>query len=1622
MVLNKKRPDAADNNSPQIDPAIQKMAQQQQLGNGNGNGNGNNSTLTVQSETQPTPLPRKKRGKIRGMKLSERVKTFLFAIALGVLPVAAIGTVAGFVAQRSVTQEVAATEEKRAKNIAEQLNAFLAERYGDVESLAAQLVASNPTPAPTAPNQQQILAQFLANSPYEGVVIFNSNGQPILQTPGSASGNIKDRADFKTVLTENRSASILEDSLLWVSAPVRESSTGRTVAVVSARLPLAQAEFLMQGDDRAWGETYALFNGAGTVVLSDSETPQPIAEQLPELATQSNADTLISPGLKNGMALLRSIGRSETLDREYLASVAPTTSGEGEGLEGGVVVAADPQEVISAQQNRVTWIALATLGIAAFCSAIALWLAKRTARPIQERVRELEGKLNTLEEKNNLSAARSQRLNEIVADIRPLLKQEEILNTTVSELRYALNTDRVIVYRFHDDWNGTIIAESVATGWKKILGETVQDPFREGLIERYRNGRVRSMDDIYGEGLTDCHKDILEGFQIRASIVAPIIHEDRLMGLLCAHECAKARNWAEEDVEFFKQFSSQLGFILERAALLQQQTRSAERSRLLNDLVASMRRSLQEEEILNTTVSELRYALNTDRVIVYRFHDDWNGTIIAESVAAGWKKILGETVQDPFREGLIERYRNGRVRSMDDIYGEGLTDCHKDILEGFQIRASIVAPIIQNEKLIGLLCAHECSNAREWEEEDVDLFAKLATQLGFALDQAALLRKQTRSAARSRLLNELVASMRRSLQEEEILNITVSELRYALNTDRAIVYRFHDDWNGTIIAESVAAGWKKILGETVQDPFREGLIERYRNGRVRSMNDIYGEGLTDCHKDILEGFQIRASIVAPIIQNEKLIGLLCAHECSNAREWEEEDVDLFAKLATQLGFALDQAALLRKQTLSAERLLRANELVASMRRSLQEEEILNTAVSELRYALNTDRVIVYRFHDDWNGTIIAESVAAGWHKILGETVQDPFREGLIERYRNGRVRSMNDIYDEGLTDCHKDILEGFQIRASIVAPIIQNEKLIGLLCAHECSNAREWGEEDINLFAHLATQLGFALDQAALLEYTERARQEARAEADAKTEEQRLSARQAQTIKDITLRIIQSLKLESILKIAVDDIRNVLQADRVLVYRFNKDWVGTVIEESVDSAWPKALGEQIKDPCFAKEYVKKYQRGRVQAIADIREANLTDCHIQQLETFEVKANLVAPILVSGQLLGLLIAHQCSGVRDWQPTEVEMFAQLASQVGFALDRAFLLKQAEAARKKAEALSTEQRQQKEFLQQRALDLLMEVEPVSQGDLTVRANVTADEIGTVADSYNAILRSLRQIVGQVQEAALSVTQTAQGNEESVKQVAVEALQQASAIAEALEQIQIVAQTSEGVALRAKQAAQKVKLADRVVKAGDAAMNRTVSGISTIRETVSETAKKVKRLGEASQKISKVVNLIGDFAAQTNLLALNAAIEAARAGEEGMGFSVVAEEIRALAQQSTNATTEIEQLVEEIQTQTNEVVSAMEAGTEQVVAGTQLVEDSRQKLNQISNVSSQVNQIIQEIAQAATEQTDVSATVSHRIQDVAAIATKTSKQSEDVASSFSHLLEVAQELQVSVAKFKVN
>jgi twitching motility protein PilJ len=348
------------------------------------------------------------------------------------------------------------------------------------------------------------------------------------------------------------------------------------------------------------------------------------------------------------------------------------------------------------------------------------------------------------------------------------------------------------------------------------------------------------------------------------------------------------------------------------------------------------------------------------------------------------------------------------------------------------------------------------------------------------------------------------------------------------------------------------------------------------------------------------------------------------------------------------------------------------------------------------------------------------------------------------------------------------------------------------------------------------------------------------------------------------------------------------------------------------------------------------------------------------------------------------------------------------------------QAAIARQQAEVAERE-RQRSQALQQELLQFLTDVDGAANGDLTVRAQITAGEVGIVADVFNSIVESLRDIVGQVKQAATQVNESVGTNEGSIRELADEALKQATQISQTLNSVQEMTNTIQEVANNAKTAAEVARTASTTAEMGGEAMEQTVSSIVQLRETVAETAKKVKRLGESSQQISKAVSLINQIALQTNLLAINASIEAARAGEEGRGFAVVAEEVGQLAAQSATATKEIEQIVEAIQQETADVVEAMEVGTAQVVQGTRLVEKTKQSLGKIVEVSRQIDQLLQSISQATVSQANTSKTVTKLMQEIAKVSERTSDSSRQVSGSLQETVEVAKQLQESVGTFKV-
>jgi methyl-accepting chemotaxis protein PixJ len=1220
----------------------------------------------------------------------------------------------------------------------------------------------------------------------------------------------------------------------------------------------------------------------------------------------------------------------------------------------------------------------------------------------------------------------------IAAQMRQATDLESILKAAVSSIRDTLHVDRLLIYQVNADTSGKVIAESMRRGWTPMMGETLPITcFGGDQLDHYLRQPIVIIEDANSTNLTPYQRQLLEKFQIKTSLSIPIVISGELWGLLVMQQCAASRPWQEAEIHLLHQVSLELAINLQKFEFQEQSSNQAAQEKAVIRVIDRIRQSVDIDTIFKTTTQEVRQLLRADRVAVYRFNDDWSGEFIAESVGAGWIKLVGVDINTVWEDTHLQetqggRYRNKETFAVNDIYQVGHQQCHIDILEKFEVKAYVLAPVFFGRKLWGLLGAYQNSEARNWRESEVSFLAQIGSQFGAALQLAESVREVRLQEEQKRIVTNVVDRIRQSLEIASILRTTTQELRQLLKADRVSVYRFNDDWSGEFIAESVAAGWTKLVGPGIKTVWEDTHLQetqggRYRRGETLAVDDIYQVGHFQCHIEILEQFEIKAYVIVPIVAGEKLWGLLAAYQNSDIRHWKEEEISLLAQIGSQLGFPIQQAEILSQAQRQAEREQAVNRIADNIRKASDINGIFRTSTDEVRQFLQADRVAVYRFNPDWSGEFIAESVANGWKRLVGPDIKVTWEDTYLQetqggRYRNNQTLAVSDIYKAGHQSCYVEMLEQFAVRAYMVVPIFSGNNLWGFLAAYQNSAPRQWQDTEVSFLAQLGTQLGLALQQT---EYLIQIRKQAKRE--------KILAKVADHIRQAIDLDRQSLDVNKVFQITTQDVRQLLNVDRAAIYRFNTaDWSGDFIFESVSNGWNKLVGTDVgtnvKDTYLRETQGGRYRNRESLAIDDIYKAGHDPCHVELLEKFEARAYVLVPIFKGPGLWGILAVYQNSGPRHWEEADVVLLNQIAGQLGAALDQVEALEKVRVQSEQLEQAAAREKAAKEQLQQQVIQLLAAIKPVFAGDLTIRVPVAENEVGTVADAYNNTIQSLRKIVTQVQSATLKVTQTSKDSGSAIVLLSQQAEEQLQEVNRALDQIQAMVHSTQAVAANAQQVESAVQQANQTIRAGDATMNRTVDSIMSIRETVAETSKKIKRLSESSQKISKVVSLIGNFTTQTQLLALNASIEATRAGEYGRGFTVVADEVRSLARQSADATREIEKLAQEIQAETSAVSSAMDMGIQQVVSGTSLVNDTRQQLTDIMNATAQISQLVQGITQATLAQTEQSQLVTQAMTDVATLANKNSAQSSQISASFQELLTTAQQLQANVGQFKVS
>ncbi|WP_290867713.1 methyl-accepting chemotaxis protein [Aquabacterium sp.] len=388
----------------------------------------------------------------------------------------------------------------------------------------------------------------------------------------------------------------------------------------------------------------------------------------------------------------------------------------------------------------------------------------------------------------------------------------------------------------------------------------------------------------------------------------------------------------------------------------------------------------------------------------------------------------------------------------------------------------------------------------------------------------------------------------------------------------------------------------------------------------------------------------------------------------------------------------------------------------------------------------------------------------------------------------------------------------------------------------------------------------------------------------------------------------------------------------------------------------------------------------------------------------------------------------AGIGGFNVALILIFLLTSVASAYGLLRLFLTDQtqrariAELQRQEAERQEREAKRVNDANQAAILRLMNELQLVAEGDLTQQATVTEDITGAIADSVNFTVEELRNLVAQVQGTALRVTDTTSQVEETSTELLAASDEQLREIRETGESVLQMAGRINEVSAQAQQSAEVARQSLAAADSGLAAVQNAIGGMNTIREQIQETSKRIKRLGESSQEIGEITELISDITEQTNVLALNAAIQAASAGEAGRGFSVVAEEVQRLAERSGDATREIAALVRTIQTDTQDAVAAMERSTQGVVEGARLSDAAGSALGDIDRVSRRLAELIEQISAQALKEAESANVVVANIQHIFAVTEQTGEGTRSTSALVRELSKTAEELQQSVARFKIS
>ncbi len=849
---------------------------------------------------------------------------------------------------------------------------------------------------------------------------------------------------------------------------------------------------------------------------------------------------------------------------------------------------------------------------------------------------------------------------------------ENLYQITVSQLRKRFNVDRVLIYQFQSETQGTVIAESLTAGYTPSLGQTIAPlSFGASTPQHYQQQAIISINNIAEEATTPYQAQTFQRFQVQASLGLPLFLENQLWGLLAVQNCAAPRQWTDAEIALLYQVGTELTLKLQPLRF------QAERQ-LITSVSNKLRQSSDRETLFRSVTRDIRKLLNVERVAICQFRQDHSLKFVFESKVGQVASMLDVVLNDSY----LQEHKGGIFRQSEPFvvnYVEKdptLTPCHVENLMDFDIKACAIVAIYQGQKLWGLLGAYQHSGARYWDVNEVKLLTQLGDLVGVSLHQTELMQEKARASKTQEALPEIINKISNTAYAEKIYQTAVQEVRRLLDVERICIYKFRPDYFGDFIYESDSGGWPSLVGSAWEDTYlQENQGGRFRNtGQPFLADDIYAAGLSECHIQTLEYFGVKSFLIVAIRQGGKLWGLLSAFQHSGPRHWLESDIKVLQDISRQMEVSLKGAnyvAQLQEQstqmTKAAQIGRSVSDIIPKILQAQETEQILKVTQRAVRQLLKCDRVAFHRFNPDWSSELVGESSARGqasadlkeslftiWPKYnLQETQGGP--------YRDQKSLVVNNIYAADHSPLEIEVLEEFDINAYMAVPIFNKDQLWGVLSAYQNEKPRSWTNAEINALKQIGLQVGTAMQQA---DYLKRLA---------------LTAQQEQLISNIIDRLRKATDLPQALTAVAREIREMLQADRVGMYKFDPATnysIGEFVVEDVAPGVRSAMASRIQDHCFAEDQAENYQKGRYWVVNDVKALDIPGCLVELLADLQVRASLVVPLLKGDILWGLFAIHQCQGPRKWQEIEVEFVHRIGTQLNLALQQAEYLEQLQA----------------------------------------------------------------------------------------------------------------------------------------------------------------------------------------------------------------------------------------------------------------------------------------------------------------------------------------------------------